>query len=343
MPHVTLKSIAQEIGVSVNTVSLALRNSPRISTKTRNRVHEEARRQGYHPNPYVSTLMHAVRKSRQLPKAATLALIGEFKMEYCERAHPYMYRFLEGARIQAESHGYSVNYLVHGDRPEHTHQLNRILRSRGIQGVLATWISPERAPLDLQWDAFSSVVIGFGKCSAEIDRVDNDQLHGTDIAVERLAASGHRRIGMVFGWHEAHRPLFERYSMAFRQALFRLGLPDAEAVFCPETFNHKAFKEWLRRFRPDGVLSIHSQRLRDLRACGLLVPEEVSFVCLDLTDTDLAEGLAGIRYRNEEVGAAACNILMGMVQRNVRGLPATPTLTTLPGNWVDGQTLRSRG
>jgi LacI family transcriptional regulator len=342
MPQPTLKTIARAIGVSVNTVSLALRNSPRISAKTRERVANEAQRQGYHPNPYVSTLMQTVRKSRQLPKSASLAFVGEFKIEYCEQVHPYMYRFFHGAWKRAEEQGYSVNFLVHGDRPEERKQVNRIIRSRGIQGVLATWISPERPPLDLEWEHFSSVVIGFGKTTAEVDRVENDQLHGTELAVERLAASGHHRIGLVFGWHEAHRPLFERYSMAFRQALFRLGIPADGAVLCPEKYSIGKLRKWLKRFRPDGVLSIHSQRMRDLESSGLRVPEDVSFVCLDLTDKDIQAGISGIRYRNEQVGETACNLLIGMIQRNFRGAPHPPTLTTLPGYWVDGGTLHKR-
>jgi LacI family transcriptional regulator len=343
MPQPTLKTIALAVGVSVNTVSLALRNSRRISEKTRNRIHKEAQQQGYHPNPYVSTLMQTVRKSRQLPKSASLAFVGEFKIEYCEQAHPYMYRFFHGAWKRAEEQGYGVNYLVHGDRPEQRQQVNRIIRSRGIQGVLATWISPERPPLDLEWEHFSSVIIGFGKTTAEVDRVENDQLHGTELAVERLVESGHHRIGMVFGWHEAHRPLFERYSMAFRQALFRLGIPDHGAVFCPEKYSIGKFREWLRRFRPDGVLSLHSQRMRDLEKCGLRVPEDVSFGCLDLTDKDLKDRVSGIRYRNEQVGEAACNLLIGMIQRNFRGIPHPPTLTTLPGYWVEGTSILQRG
>lgn len=48
---VSLKTLAEAAGVSRTTVSLALRNHPRISESTRNRIQRIARQEGYHPNP----------------------------------------------------------------------------------------------------------------------------------------------------------------------------------------------------------------------------------------------------------------------------------------------------
>ncbi|OGV83585.1 MAG: hypothetical protein A3K19_09805 [Lentisphaerae bacterium RIFOXYB12_FULL_65_16] len=46
----TLDELAKELGLDKSSVSLALRNSPKISAATRTRVHEAARRLGYRPN-----------------------------------------------------------------------------------------------------------------------------------------------------------------------------------------------------------------------------------------------------------------------------------------------------
>ncbi|MCC5807672.1 MAG: LacI family DNA-binding transcriptional regulator [Opitutales bacterium] len=342
MREPTLKEIARCVGVSVNTVSLALRESPRVSEKTRRRVKEAAARTGYRPNPYVSALMSAVRRNRRAPPAATLAFLGEHELSYCQRVHPYIYRFFAGARARAEEQGYGVDFLAVGDRPYGRGRLSDILYSRGIQGVLSTWINPELPSLDLEWSRFASVVIGLGETTAPVDRVENDQLHSADETVERLIAAGHRRIGMVFGWKNAHRPLFERYSMAFRQALFRHGRPTRDAVYAPEEYSLEGFRRWLERFSPDAVVGIHSQRMKDLVSLGYAVPAQISFACCDLWDADLAAGIAGIRYRYEAVGAHSVDLLTGMIRRNQRGCPELPTLTTLPGEWVDGKTIRAR-
>ena len=52
----TIKTIAQEIGMTANTVSLALRGSPRITEATRARVLATAKAQGYVQDMQASSL-----------------------------------------------------------------------------------------------------------------------------------------------------------------------------------------------------------------------------------------------------------------------------------------------
>jgi LacI family transcriptional regulator len=55
-PRATLKDIAAATGFSANTVSLALRGSPRLPKSTRGRILEEARRLNYFPNHIARSL-----------------------------------------------------------------------------------------------------------------------------------------------------------------------------------------------------------------------------------------------------------------------------------------------
>ena len=50
MKHVTMRDVAREAGVSVNTVSRALSGKPDVSPDTRARVLKVAERLGYRPN-----------------------------------------------------------------------------------------------------------------------------------------------------------------------------------------------------------------------------------------------------------------------------------------------------
>eukprot|EP01035_Chromulina_nebulosa_P029894 gene29894-39673_t len=56
---VTMKSIAAQAGVTQATVSMCLANNPRIPAATRERIQALAKKLGYQPNPYVSTLMRS--------------------------------------------------------------------------------------------------------------------------------------------------------------------------------------------------------------------------------------------------------------------------------------------
>jgi len=70
-----MKTIAQQAGVTQATVSMCLANNPRIPEATRTRIQALARKLGYQPNPYVSTLMRLRRQGRPLKEKPTLALI----------------------------------------------------------------------------------------------------------------------------------------------------------------------------------------------------------------------------------------------------------------------------
>lgn len=71
-----MQDVAEAAGVHRTTVSLALRDSPRLPAARREEIKHVAEHLGYRPNPMVSALM-ASRVSRREPKhQATLAFIG---------------------------------------------------------------------------------------------------------------------------------------------------------------------------------------------------------------------------------------------------------------------------
>lgn len=58
------RDIADRAGVSLMTVSLALRNSPRISAATRTRIQRIASEIGYTADPQIADMMNYLRKRR---------------------------------------------------------------------------------------------------------------------------------------------------------------------------------------------------------------------------------------------------------------------------------------
>ena len=61
---ITLKKIAQELNVSISTVSKALKNSNEIGVKTRERIQAFAKFYNYRPNNIALSLKH--RKTKPL-------------------------------------------------------------------------------------------------------------------------------------------------------------------------------------------------------------------------------------------------------------------------------------
>src|SRR4051812_9322431 len=102
-----MKTIAAEAGCSVMTVSLALRNHPRIPRDTQERIQGVASRLGYRSNPMVASLMTHIRSTRPVPYQANLAFFGFGAPGHKE--HPVTKSAHEGACRRAEDLGFLVD------------------------------------------------------------------------------------------------------------------------------------------------------------------------------------------------------------------------------------------
>src|SRR3712207_5885772 len=94
---ITMKDIAAALGVSVATVSRALKNSPRISQAQRDKIRTYAREHNYYPN----VLAEGLRNSRTKP----IKIIGVILPQF---AHFYFSSVLSGIEQEASSRGYIV-------------------------------------------------------------------------------------------------------------------------------------------------------------------------------------------------------------------------------------------
>lgn len=123
---VSLKTLAEAAGVSCTTVSLALRNHPRISEATRTRVQRLAVQKGYHPNPELKRLMHLLRDSRGKNTTTVLACVHD------DTASPEV---LSALQARAAARGYRVDLFPWTGAPVEATRLDRIFNTRAIRGV----------------------------------------------------------------------------------------------------------------------------------------------------------------------------------------------------------------
>ncbi|MCC5846515.1 MAG: LacI family DNA-binding transcriptional regulator [Verrucomicrobia bacterium] len=122
-----LKTIADIAGVTRTTVSLSLRNNPRISEATRSRIQRIARDLDYRPNAEVSRVMGSLRKTNTAPSVLAW-IVDEAPDEslfdaFCQSAERLRYQ-LELFRIDAPRLS--------------AKRLENILFTRNIQGVIFT-------------------------------------------------------------------------------------------------------------------------------------------------------------------------------------------------------------
>ncbi len=333
----TMQQIADAAGVSRMAVSLALRNSPKISAATAERIRKLADEMGYRPNPMVSALMTQLRQARDVKRTSVLAYVTAFPTEGGWRRHPSLLTFHEGARKRAEELGYTLEeWWVR--RPGLTERrFCEILETRDIHGLVVAPLPPGTDELAIEWERFSVAAIANSLARPELNRASTDQFRSTEIALKELTALGYRRIGLAFveGRDDrVHQP-WTAAMLSYQQ-----GLPLAERVPTYQGAGPigRSFSAWFHEHQPHAVISVGGECLRVFRELGLRVPQDVGFVNLALTSSE--RDMAGVNQHADLVGAAAVDLVDAQLRGNERGIPRYPRTLLLPGEWVAGPTVR---
>lgn len=332
----TLRHIAERAQVSAMTVSRALANRPRVAAATRRRILRLADELGYRPDPEISKLMHHLR-SRVRPRFQSV--ICGLTTRPAGREHPYFLALLAGAMRQAERRGYGFLLWRTTAKRADWAGLHGMLRARGVQGVL---LLPQREPVDLtgllRWESFSVVSATASVLAPQFPRVNPHHFGNALLLCRRLAALGYRRPGLITT--QEHD---QRVGHHFAAACTWHGLNEAPELVRPLILreeSREAVARWFQRERPDVIVATEEKRLRQYaRWLGLRIPGPIGLASTNVQPGSTL-GWTGIDERPEEIGVAAVEVLAGLIERRVHGIPEAPTTTLLPGSWVRGRTCR---
>ncbi len=341
--RVTLKNVARAVGLSHSAVSLALRNSRRIPKATCERVQKAARELGYEPNPMAAGLAQFKRTSKIVPVQSVLAWLNLWPDPKQLRSFREFEGYWRGAAACAEKFGYRLEeFVCHASL--HCARLEKILLARGIQGILLppfpSALGPEWA--DFHWEYFSVVRLGRSFPTPHAHLVTADQVVNTLQAFERMQALGYRRIGMV-----------EEVSSSIRgRHFFKAGFLLAQSKWDPQAgipvlgvdcenpaASLPKLARWMKRYKPEALLSDERITAGLLKRCGYRIPEDVGLAATSVLDGN-AE--AGIDQNPEEIGRVAVLVLISLINDNARGIPPIARQVLIEGRWVDGSSLPRR-
>lgn len=333
LPVATMRNVAQAAGVSTMTVSRALRNHPHVAPATARRVLEAATSVGYHPNPLVAALMVQLRQTRPVAAAGTLAYVTAFSPPSAWRMSPGMLRLHAGAATRAAELGFRMDEFAWHSLPAGRSPAD-VLTARGIAGLVLAPVPLPPPILNLRWEAFSVVAIAHSLPAPDVHRVSNHQFDTLQQAFRNLRERGYRRIGLALPWSNDER-VGHLWSGA--NATCQASVPTRERVapFLPRSWTGDGLTDWLRRTRPDAVMSPLSVVRERIEALGVRVPTDVAFANLDISDPTIE---AGMDQNQDLVGRAAVDVLAGLLMHNERGIPAHPHSTLVKSRWVDGPT-----
>lgn len=335
-----LKDIAKIAGVHPSTVSLALRDHPRISVSVRKQIKALAQKLGYRVNPLIAALMQNRRTGRSAGHLV-LAYVTNYPTRYGWRpTHHDRPDYFPGAAARAHELGYKLQHFWLGERAMTPVRFAQILTTRGIHGLLIGRLPPGQQSMELPWENFSSVALGMTLRAPTLHRVAEDYYSSAAEAMEQLMQRGYKRIGFVFSDANDSPRVGERWLGAHLQQQLRLKQADRLAPFFYQPGDElaRSFKEWFCQNRPDALLVTHAVPvIAWLKSAGLRVPADVGLATLVNDHQEL--GHAGVSCGADRLGALAVEMLLGLLHRGERGVPADPHEVLLTGDWRDGSTL----
>ncbi len=327
-----MRAIAESAGVSVQAVSLALRNHPSIGPETRERIQALARKLGYAPDPQLVKLMHHLRDRSQRKITSTICFITTrpptAKEAYCDL-------LLEGASEAAQLAGFSFK-VVHVEPDKMTgSQLQRMLRARGVEGLLLLPMVDLR-PLDalLDWREFCVVSATLSVPSPQFDQVVADHFFNMFGLCERLQAAGYRRPGLViYAEHDKRCGYHPTAALAWHGVYGGIEPTRAHRL---ERLDHAALRRWLKVERPDILLPAHDELAFELRKQSALTGRLPIVSCSVRPSPDNVFPFLGNYDNPREIGAVAVETLARKIAIGQRGVPANPHTTLIRGAWVNG-------
>src|SRR5215218_727717 len=169
MRTATLKSISKVTGYSVTTVSRALGGFDDVSEETRQRITDEAQRQGYEPNLQARLL--------QGQRSQTVGLVIP---AYGPRfSDPFFSEFVAGVGNEAAVAGFDLLLSTHAPTPDEIDVYRRMVAGRRVDGLILARARIDDARIQYLSQTQMPFVV-FGRTQSKLDYlyVDVDGVTG---------------------------------------------------------------------------------------------------------------------------------------------------------------------
>ena len=310
----TMKDIAREFGISVATVSRALKDSPRISLERRKAIQQYARDHNFYPN----AIGEALRHSRMMPSKVIGVIVPEF-------THYYFMSVLTGIEEAAAARGYSIMVALSGELNEREVSICDTFRYYKVCGIIVSQAKDTRNYEHYQKliDAGIPLVFYDRICTGvNASRVVVDDYMGAYNAVTHLIETGCKRI--AFYGSPLQLEISKNRLNGYKDALLKHGMKVDEEIirFCDNRADAEALTPEILALehRPDGFFAVNDDTaigiLYTVKRAGLKVPEDVS-IC-GFTNGQRAVAcdpmLTTVEQRGHRVGEEAASILMDKVE-----------------------------
>ena len=327
--RVTLKQIADELDISMMTVSRALNGSPNVDKITRAEVVQTARMLGYSPNHIAKSLVKR--------KTHTIGVVVP------EITHSFFPEAIRGIEEVVYKAGYNIMLTHSAEDSKREVAAIETLASKRVDGILASiaetdtdfQIYKQVMQLGLQVVFFDRCVFNIGASCVSIDDENSAQMITQHLIDHRYKKIAHLRGPLSVS--------ISRYRLnGFRKSLKKNNIPFRDKYIVEsgfhETGGYNAMMQLLdlpARERPRAIVAVNDPAafgaMKAIREKGLRIPEDVAIVGFsdDIRAELMQTPLTTVRQPAYEVGKRAAQKLIDHIENGLGNIENLTVKTEL--------------
>jgi LacI family transcriptional regulator len=307
--NVTLKSVAEYLGLTAGTVSAVLNNTQAARTipeNTRKRIVEAARELNYQPN--------FLARSLRVKRTYTVGVIVE------EIGDPYGGSIVNGIEPFLRENNFFFLSVAHRHDPKLLRTYSNLLTSRGVEGIITIDTSVEEEP------GLPTVAVAGHQKVENVTNIVLDHRRAAELGLRHLKELGHERIAFLRGqpqssdsasrW-EAIQEVAREFDIRLRAEL----VLQLEGMDSTPELGYPYGKALITRGIPFTALFAYNDisavgAMRAFQEAGLRVPQDISVVGFD--DISIASfsipPLTTVRQPLERMGQIAAQTLLDRIE-----------------------------
>ncbi|MBW3467168.1 LacI family DNA-binding transcriptional regulator [Arthrospiribacter ruber] len=324
--QVTMKEIAKKLGVSVSTVSRALKDSPELHPDTKKRITEMAKSMNYQYNLLAQSL--------RISKSKVLGVIVP------ELTSHFFSSNISGIQDTAYKRGYNIMICQSNESFEQEKANLKTLVSSQVDGLLIS-LSRETKSYEHLQELYDREIpfIMFDRVTEEIpvSKVTVDDAHGAYLAVKHLLNQGCKKIAYFSGPTDLY--ISKKRKEGYLEALAEFGIPEKDSkVYVTDLtteMNRKVTLDMLKEKElPDAIFAMIDPLAIDimiaLKDSGIKIPEQIALAGFTNNPTSavVEPSLTTISQPGYEMGQLAANHLLDQLDDIVSDEPQSFVLLT---------------
>lgn len=322
---ITIKQIAQALGVSISTVSKALNDSHEISVKTKQKIQEFAKANNYKPNTNAVNLKNRSSK--------TIGIIIPNMLNH------FFAQVFSGAEKVANERGYKIITCITNESHNKEAETMEMLSNGSIDGFMLS-IS-EETQVNRKYDHFKEAIdqgtpiVMFDRVSdiIDCDKVITDDFEGAYNATNHLIKLQCKNIAFISTLGDLNIGKY-RYN-GYLQALADNHIPfnkelvvDLTDVYYKEYGDHLG--PLINRLKIDGVIATNEasaiSAIYKAKELGLSIPEDISIIGFSngILSRHSNPKLTTVSQHGELIGKTAATRLIDKLEKT--DIPVTTTV-----------------